>query len=33
MFNNFEELEESIKNKVIVTKESNGTKLRVEHSL
>ena len=27
------ELEESIKNKVIVTKESNGTKLRVEHSL
>ena len=27
------ELEESIKNKVIVTKEANGTKLRVEHSL
>ena len=27
------ELEESIKNKVIVTKEANGTKLRLEHSL
>ena len=27
------ELEESIKNKVIVTKEANGTKLKVEHSL
>lgn len=27
------ELEESIKNKVIVTKDANGTKLRLEHSL
>lgn len=27
------ELEESIKNKVIVTKDNNGTKLRLEHSL
>lgn len=27
------ELEESIKNKVIVTKDSNGTKLKLEHSL
>ena len=27
------ELEESIKNKVVVTKDNNGTKLKVEHSL
>ena len=27
------ELAESIKNKVIVTKDANGTKLKIEHSL